>query len=297
MKTNIPVYDIQNFSAYKNDGILVSRFAQYEKQHQHLHHAHRHSFYHFVFFTKGSGKQQIDFKTFDVRPNLIYFMIPGQVHSWNFESEPDGYLINFSTSYFSSLLLKQEYLDKFSFFSGKPEQQVLLLKEVESSKITSIFERILKEGELIKPADDDLVKILLLQLFIEVARTINNASNLAAANPYNHAILRNFQHLIEENYTKLRLPKQYAALLYITPNHLNALCNDFLGASAGKLIRDRIILEAKRLLINLDLRVAEIAEKLNFEDQSYFVKFFKKYEGITPDKFRKQYITTPYGTE
>jgi len=297
MKTNIPVYDIQNFSAYKNDGILVSRFAQYEKQHQHLHHAHRHSFYHFVFFTKGSGKQQIDFKTFDVRPNLIYFMIPGQVHSWNFESEPDGYLINFSTSYFSSLLLKQEYLDKFSFFSGKPEQQVLLLKEVESSKITSIFERILKEGELIKPADDDLVKILLLQLFIEVARTINNASNLAAANPYNHTILRNFQHLIEENYTKLRLPKQYAALLYITPNHLNALCNDFLGASAGKLIRDRIILEAKRLLINLDLRVAEIAEKLNFEDQSYFVKFFKKYEGITPDKFRKQYITTPYGTE
>jgi len=297
MKTNIPVYDIQNFSAYKNDGILVSRFAQYEKQHQHLHHAHRHSFYHFVFFTKGSGKQQIDFKTFDVRPNLIYFMIPGQVHSWNFESEPDGYLINFSTSYFSSLLLKQEYLDKFSFFSGKPEQQVLLLKEVESSKITSIFERILKEGELVKPADDDLVKVLLLQLFIEVARTINNASNLAAANPYNHTILRNFQHLIEENYTKLRLPKQYAALLYITPNHLNALCNDFLGASAGKLIRDRIILEAKRLLINLDLRVAEIAEKLNFEDQSYFVKFFKKYEGITPDKFRKQYITTPYGTE
>lgn len=297
MKTNIPVYDIQNFSAYKNDGILVSRFAQYEKQHQHLHHAHRHSFYHFVFFTKGSGKQQIDFKTFDVRPNLIYFMIPGQVHSWNFESEPDGYLINFSTSYFSSLLLKQEYLDKFSFFSGKPEQQVLLLKEVESSKITSIFERILKEGELVKPADDDLVKVLLLQLFIEVARTINNASNLTAANPYNHTILRNFQHLIEENYTKLRLPKQYAALLYITPNHLNALCNDFLGASAGKLIRDRIILEAKRLLINLDLRVAEIAEKLNFEDQSYFVKFFKKYEGITPDKFRKQYITTPYGTE
>jgi len=41
----------------------------------------------------------------------------------------------------------------------------------------------------------------------------------------------------------------------------------------------------------------EIAEKLNFEDQSYFVKFFKKYEGTTPDRFRKHYITTPYGTE
>mgnify|MGYP003574956829 FL=1 len=296
MKSLIPVYDIQNFSEYKNDGILVSRFGHYSKQHHHLHSAHRHSFYHFVFFTKGTGKQQIDFKTFDVKPNLIYFMIPGQVHSWNFDSEPDGYLINFSTSYFSSLLLKQEYLSNFTFFSGKPEQQVFELDAQTSENITTIFEAILKEGEQANNFNDDLVKVLLLQLFIAVDRTSNLAKN-KEINPYNHTILKNFQHLIEENFTKLRLPKQYAELLYITPNHLNALCNDFLGTSAGKLIRDRIILEAKRLLINLDLRVVEIAEKLNFEDQSYFVKFFKKYEGTTPDRFRKQYLTTPYGTE
>jgi len=296
MKKHIPVYDIQNFSAYKNDGILVSRFGYYAQQHQHLHSAHRHSFYHFVFFTKGSGKQQIDFKTFDVKPKLIYFMIPGQVHSWAFESEPDGYLLNFSASYFSSLLLQQEYLDKFSFFSGKPEEQVLVLDEATSDRISTIFEEILKEGELNQPINDDLVRVLLLQLFIEVARTEKQVTNVLT-NPYNHTILRNFQQLIEKNYTQLRLPKQYAALLYITPNHLNALCNDFLGTSAGKLIRDRIILEAKRLLINVDLRVVEIAEKLNFEDQSYFVKFFKKYEGTTPERFRKQYIKTPYGTE
>ncbi|SOD14507.1 AraC family transcriptional regulator [Pedobacter xixiisoli] len=296
MKKSIPVYDIQNFSAYKNDGILVSRFGYYSQQHQHLHSAHRHSFYHLVFFTKGTGKQQIDFRTFDVKPNLIYFMIPGQVHSWNFESEPDGYLINFSASYFSSLLLKQEYLDKFSFFSGKPEEQVLVLDTSTSEKLVTIFEEILREGNTETPINDDLVKVLLLRLLIEVARA-TDLQNKEDINPYNHTILRNFQQLIEKNYTQLRLPKQYAELLYITPNHLNALCNDFLGNSAGKLIRDRIILEAKRLLINLDLRVVEIAEKLNFEDQSYFVKFFKKYEGTTPDRFRKQYITTPYGTE
>ena len=83
------------------------------------------------------------------------------------------------------------------------------------------------------------------------------------------------------------MPKQYAALLYITPNHLNALCNDFLGVSAGVLIRERVILEAKRLLINLDLLISEVAAKLNFDDQSYFIKFFKKHEGLTPEKFRK----------
>ncbi|WAC40075.1 AraC family transcriptional regulator [Pedobacter sp. SL55] len=296
MRNRIPVYDIQNFSAYKNDGILVSRFGYYAKQHQHLHSAHRHSFYHLVFFTKGTGKQQIDFRTFDVKPNLIYFMVPGQVHSWDFESEPDGYLINFSAAYFSSLLLKQDYLDKFNFFSGKPEEQVLVLNHDTSDKLISIFEEILNEGNTDKPINDDLVRVQLLRLLIEVART-SNSSSKQDNNPYNHTILRNFQQLVEQNYTNLRLPKQYAALLYITPNHLNALCNDFLGVSAGKLIRDRVILEAKRLLINLDLRVVEIADQLNFDDQSYFVKFFKKYEGTTPDKFRKQYITTANGTK
>ena len=286
MKSEIPIYDIHNFKAYNNDGILLSRFGYYFNQNQHLNLAHRHSFYHLVFFTDGIGKQQIDFKKFDVKPGLIYFMTPGQVHSWDFTSEPDGYIINFSPNYLSSFLLKPDYLDKFSFFSGKPDHQVIELSKDVQETITVIFEDILKDGQKEQPIDDDLVKTLLIRLFIEVAR--NKNENQAQSNTsYNHTILKNFKNLIESNYTQLRLPKQYAALLYITPNHLNALCNDFLGVSAGTLIRERVILEAKRLLINLDLLISEIAAKLNFDDQSYFIKFFKKYEGLTPEKFRK----------
>ncbi len=284
MKSGIPIYDIQNFKAYKNDGILVSRFGYYANQHQHLHAPHRHSFYHLVFFTAGKGKQQIDFKKFEVKPGIIYFMIPGQVHSWEFETEPDGYIINFSPDYLSSFLLKQDYLENFKFFSGQTDLQVIDLSIEIQQTITSIFEDILKDGQNEDSLNDDLVKTLLIRLFIEVARANKHVQN---GSIYNHTILKNFKNLIEINYTKLRLPKQYAALLYITPNHLNALCNDFLGISAGALIRERVILEAKRLLINLDLLISEIAAKLNFDDQSYFIKFFKKYEGLTPDKFRK----------
>lgn len=295
MKSDIPVYDIQNFKAYKNDGILVSRFGYYAKQHQHLHSAHRHSFYHLVFFTEGSGNQQIDFKRFDVKPGLIYFMIPGQVHSWEFETEPDGYIINFSQDYLSSFLLRSDYLESFSFFSGQPDRQVLELPHHAQEKAISILEDILKEGQNDEPVNDDLVKILLLRLFIEISRTTAAVQHKKNGS-YNHTLLKSFQQLIEINYAKLRLPKEYAALLYITPNHLNALCNDLLGVSAGTLIRDRVMLEAKRLMINLDLMIAEIADKLNFPDQSYFIKFFKKYEGITPEKFRKL-NTTQHGNE
>jgi AraC family transcriptional activator of pobA len=286
MKTTIPVYAIENFKSYKNEGILVSRFGTYSQQHHHLHSAHRHSFYHLVFFTEGNGDQHIDFKKFDVKPGLIYFMIPGQVHSWNFVTEPDGYLINFSIDYLRSFLLQADYLERFSFFSGQPDQQVLELSISSQQKITAIFEDMLFEGQNNQLINDDLVKTLLLRLLIEIGRISADAQK-PNKNSYNHTLLKSFQNLIETNYRHFRLPKQYADLLYITPNHLNALCNDFLGVSAGSLIRDRVILEAKRLLINVDLLVSEIGAQLNFDDQSYFIKFFKKQEGITPEKFRK----------
>ncbi|MBC7552760.1 MAG: AraC family transcriptional regulator, partial [Taibaiella sp.] len=87
----------------------------------------------------------------------------------------------------------------------------------------------------------------------------------------------------------LRLPKEYAAQLFITPNHLNAVCHQLLGKAAGEVIRDRVLLEIKRLLVNVDITVSGIAAQLNFPDNSYFSKFFKKYEGSTPEDFRKTY--------
>ncbi|MES2652416.1 MAG: helix-turn-helix transcriptional regulator [Bacteroidota bacterium] len=286
MNLSIPIYAIENLKSYKKEGILVSRFGHYLSQHQHLLNAHKHSFYHLVFFTEGNGEQHIDFKKFSIKPGLIYFMIPGQVHNWNFETEPDGYIINFSSTYFSSFLLAADYLTRFNFFNGQPDAQVIELPLGTQQKISLIFEDILKEGLNDILAGDDLVKTLLIQLFIEVSR-FQLSTEPTTNNNYNHTLIKNFKDLIEKNYKQLKLPKEYAALLYITPNHLNAACNDFLGVSAGTLIRERILLEAKRSLINLDVRIGEIANELNFTDQSYFIKFFKKHEGITPEKFRK----------
>lgn len=287
MKNDIPVYDISTFEEYKNAGILVSRFGHYSKQYLHLHSAHRHSFYHMVCFTKGSGSQTIDFKNYPVLPGMIYFMTPGQVHSWAFESEVEGYIINFSENYFKSFLYNPLYLENFSFFDEHSGDAVLVLPELTMEKVVSIFEEILHEGKEARPFDADLVKLLMLNIFIQVSRGLS-LKQQPQTNSYNQTLLKSFKRLIETNFIELRFPKQYAALLYITPNHLNALCNDLLGISAGQLIRDRVILEAKRLLINMELSIAEISDKLAFSDPSYFIKFFKKHVGSTPDKFRKQ---------
>ena len=126
-----------------------------------------------------------------------------------------------------------------------------------------------------------------MEILIEIDRSLKDSSDLVSS--YQSVLLDNFQTLIEQNFKSKKLPKEYAELLYITPNHLNALCKDKLGISAGELIRSRVVLEAKRLLVNKEISVTEIAYLLNFQDASYFVKFFKKYTEFTPEQFRKQY--------
>jgi len=289
MKSTFPLYDICTLSGNQQDDILISRFGAYLQEHKNLHHAHKHSFYHLVMFTKGTGTHAIDFKKFSIQPYQIYFMIPGQVHSWDFEGEMDGYIINFSPAFFNSFLINNNYLEALPFFSGDIDGAVINLSGDMQQHITALFESILKEAEHAERFGFDMIRTLMLQLFISIARlNINTPEKNISA--YNYTLLKSFHKLIDQNFNTLRLPKEYAALLYITPNHLNAVCNDMLGVSAGHVIRERVVLESKRLLINFDLSITEISGRLNFADNSYFGRFFKKEVGLTPDEFRKKQI-------
>jgi AraC family transcriptional activator of pobA len=291
MKKDIPVYDICTLSEFKQEDILISRFAPYLAQHHKLHLAHKHTFYHLVLFTEGTGTHTIDFEQIDVKPYQIYFMVPGQVHSWNFAGPVNGYVINFSVPFFQSFLLKPDYLEQFAFFGGSISDAVINLPTIVQPHIISLFEQLLTESETGQRMGLDMVRALMLQAFIALSR-LGLAQQLNQASPYNYTLLKSFQKLIEQHYATLRLPKDYAQLLYITPNHLNALCKDMLGIAAGEVIRNRIVLEAKRLLVNLQLSVTEIANRLNFDDNSYFTKFFKKQTGLTPEEFRKVNLKT-----
>ncbi|MGC4058509.1 MAG: AraC family transcriptional regulator [Chitinophagaceae bacterium] len=135
----------------------------------------------------------------------------------------------------------------------------------------------------------DMIRTCILQLLILASRSSRPPTE-AAVTPHNRLLLAQFRKLIELHFAEKRLPKDYAELLYITPNHLNALCKDTVNKAAGELIRDRILLEAKRLLVNADTSVAEIAGGLSFTDNSHFTRFFKKNTGHTPEEFRRTYI-------
>ncbi|MCC6290358.1 MAG: helix-turn-helix domain-containing protein [Chitinophagaceae bacterium] len=292
MKEKIPVYDICSLhdESGVQDDFLADRFSDYlERHYSHLRSPHRHSFFHIVFFTKGKGKHTIDFNTYPVKALQLYCMVPGQVHSWHFTGVTGGYIINFSDRFFKSFLLNPHYIERFPFFSGVSDEGVIQIPPASKDAATGLFESIIsivKEPRGLR--DMDKIRILLLQLFMFLEDKVPVLSNRAIPHQ-KMMLLRNLRKLVEDNYKNIRLPKQYAELLYVTPNHLNALCRDLIGKTAGELIRERILLEAKRLLTNANITAAEIAYELNFQDNSYFSRFFKKYSGYTPEAFRKQF--------
>jgi AraC-like DNA-binding protein len=301
MAKTFPVYDIRTFdddSARR--GLLIGRFAAYvEKHYQQVYAAHRHSFYHLVLFTRGGGSHTIDFITYPVEPGQIYFMVPGQVHSWHFEGEMDGYIVHFNEELFRSFLVDGLYLERFHFFAGNGGEGVCTLSGAALSRVIGLFESMLEAGRAPKTEGGqwsgggaqeemelDMIRIRLLELFIAVERFDTQKKDRNAP-PQKLALVRAFKLLIDKRFRELKLPKDYAELLHVTPNHLNAVCHELVGKTAGELIRDRVVLEAKRLLVNADLSITQIAYELNFGDGSYFTKFFRKYAGGTPEEFRR----------
>lgn len=277
----VPVIEQCSVSTGRNQEIMIEGLETYLSRNVNLVFPHRHNFYHLVLFTSGKGYHSIDFERFEIEPWQIYFMSPGQIHTWEFEGDMEGYVINFSRDLFKNTLIRRDYLSSLPFFSGIVRNSVFVIEKEDREIVEDVLRRLHGNSHAI-----DYVTASLYFLFnIFKHQQAPNYSQESTA--YNHTLLRNFLSLVELNYNTLRLPKEYAALLYITPNHLNALCKELLGQPAGELIRNRVILEAKRLLVIKDYSVAEIAYELNFKDNSYFTKFFKKVVGVTPEEFRK----------
>lgn len=281
---------VSNGSSALKD-LIVSRLEEFSRKHASMLFPHRHTFYQVLYITEGGGSHIIDFEKFEVKPGMVFLLSPGQVHKWLFSEGTRGILINFSESFFSSFLANRYYVNEFIFFSGNPFYSFADLSgnNLTNTTVQSLMRRILAEYNECDDCRLDLIRTLILLLFFELNKSITERSSQGSS-AHSYYLLRKFQKLTDLYYGEKRLPREYAEILCITPNHLNALCTQLTGSSAGAIIRNRILLEAKRLLINSENSVSEIAWQLHFKDNSYFSRFFKKYEGLGPDEFRKQWM-------
>jgi len=93
--------------------------------------------------------------------------------------------------------------------------------------------------------------------------------------------------LLEEHFSSERRLRFYADALSMTPDRLNDHVKRASGVTAGHLIRQRVLTEAKRQLVFTGQAVHEIAYDLAFADPSHFTRFFRRQTGMTPQQFRE----------
>ncbi|WP_338647321.1 AraC family transcriptional regulator [Flavobacterium sp. KS-LB2] len=279
-----PIYNIQRFNCTSvNSDLYINTFKNHLIDHSFVEEPHRHNSYVLVFFTKGSGTHEIDFDIFTIQPGSMFFLQPGQMHHWNLSDDVEGFVIFYSQEMYN-LYFGQKTIADYPFYSSVDNKPEMVFNVSELKAILPYFESLIVEIQSNQLLKQDKIMNLLDIIHIEIARKYSE-THLHEAHSYNVKI-KNFEVLLEHNFKTEKAPFFYASQLTITLKHLNRICNEMLQKTTTEVITARIILEAKRMLMDKKFTVNEIATELGFDDYSYFTRLFKKNTGMTPTDFR-----------
>ena len=159
--------------------------------------------------------------------------------------------------------------------------------------LASIFETIHAEFSAGKALRELALETLLIEMTIILVRTANVETESAIMAGRGNRHFRRFVELVERHHKSKWSVARYAGALGITAPHLNTICKQHDSRSAKQVIHERVLLAARRGLAYTDVSVAGIAQNLGFVDPSYFTRFFRRFEGVTPSEFRRQTGTQP----
>ena len=265
-------------------------FEQFLKDAEHLTKSHRHDFYTFVLTIDGVGSHIIDFEEYEIKPRRLFFINYDQIHSWKLDGPIHGKIILFSKSFYNLIYTGNSDIRSDTALENLPTY--VDIEEEDFSSWLSVCGHIEHEFKKSEKFSEEVICLLLKTCVLKMERIAKVSSSAVSRTDHKGMLVESFKKLVNANFRELKLTKGYAEKLSITPNYLNSLVKEVLGKPAGIVIRNRVILEAKRLLSHSDLTVRQISLELGFTDNSHFGKYFKKSTGFTPDNYRKNSINT-----
>lgn len=287
----LPVFTVKNFkkAPASDPDFYIKTFQEHKAEHPFIMEPHRHDFFMIMLFTKGKGVHTIDFNTYDIKPGSVFFMSPGEMHSWKLSNDTDGYVLFFNRSFFI-MNAPNRNMNELQFFSIENKVQHSLFNRSQTKITEELLKNIYNESKTEAKQQTLILRAYLDILLLKFAAIIEPERSVKRSKTIE--LITRLEQLIEVNYKAHLTVTYYAKELAISPVQLTSLTTAYLNKSVAELIHDRLILEAKRLLIYTDLTVSEISNELNFSDNSYFNKFFKKASGQTPEQFRKRFFNT-----
>ena len=250
---------------------------------------HRETFYCIIVVTDGCEKVAVNGYEREVQKGEIICSRPGEVWSWMPDPQLEGYVLIFEEQFLLSFFNDPKFRHRFYYLQADRTSPFLRPDE-------ELFQRILHLYKEMKAEIDDersdkdqhilramLYETLMLLNRVEKTPVQGISLNDVSASRYADAFVK----LVEQEFALQHDVEYYADKLCITPNYLNRIVRQHFGMTTKQYLIGKICNEAERLLTYTSLTINEISERLNFETASYFVRFFRKEVGKTPNQFRK----------
>jgi AraC family transcriptional activator of pobA len=238
--------------------------------------------------TRGTAQVEVNLQVYEAQPGAMLLATP--FHVLRIYDSSDDFLcrfIVFSKTFLTENNVNSHFLESFSYFKNaslpviypdKDDAEILL-------EIYSLIQQKLERDA--HPYRMEISRSILITLLYEIA-SIYEKQHVMIKGKQNRKQELNvlFQDLVFHHYKEHRNVQYYADALFVSSKHLTESIKDVTGRTAGEWIDDAVILEAKVLLRNHDISIAQVAYAIHFPDQSSFGKYFKKQTGFSPSDYR-----------
>ncbi|RZJ52983.1 MAG: helix-turn-helix domain-containing protein [Flavobacterium sp.] len=238
-----------------------------------------------IFVNKGEGIFYSDFGAYSFKGPILLFSTPMQVIYIKNILDAEYTVLQFHSDFYCIEYHREEVACNGLLFNNIYLVPSLTLNNTDHENFKLLINQITEEIETTSPSD--IVLKSLLQLFLAKSSQIKNRE---IENNRNTTLrddeMERFKQLLETHFLTLRKPSDYADLLNMSPNNMSKRCTKYFKKTPSQLITERMILEAKKQLHLTRKSIKEIAYNLNFQDEFYFSRVFKKHTNESPQTFR-----------
>lgn len=233
----------------------------------------------------------IDFKQYNTFRPALFFVNSNQYIQIQKTGQETGYFIYYNRDFYCVQIHDAEVACDGLLFNNIYNLSMTELSDKEVKIIAAVYKQIEEEFVMTESSQEEMIRTYLKQLIIRATR-IWKQQQLGKLNEEPNKeieFFRDFSRLVEIHFRNKHTVADYADLLGVAPKTLSNKFNRLDLMQPNDLIKDRIMLEAKRLLSYSSLSVKEIAYQLGYDDPAYFNRLFTKKTGDTPSSFKKKH--------
>lgn len=245
---------------------------------------YKNKFYAVLLFDNADGSIIIDDRKFELKSHTFFFINYNQVYYFKDHESIEGEVILFTKSFYNHVYTGNKMIKSDTALHNV--SPFISLKSESLSDIKQTIKELRSEYQFHRQSRKEILCLLLKVFVLKYIRNSSKKDLINRSVDHKKKLVDDFNDLVNLHYKELKTTSKYAEKLNINPSYLNTLVKEILDVTAGQVIKNRIILEAERLLLHTSLSIIEISYELGFNDNSHFGKYFKSVRGVSPNNFR-----------